>query len=1042
MTTSTDTDMPPVASTSRAQSPSSSSAISQLTESIASISILSPSSSTKLNPLSAPYIPTGILASPPPASMDDAEPEADAQILEALRSAKDRIYVLKLGENFEGLIGDRLTRNRLECPAQTTYQRLLVHRCAAYYRLQIEQHAETKALSVLIVETSRIPSRRLSELVPTLAPSEPAQPTFKIMRRDTNTPRSSAPSSRGGGGDDSADVSDSESVLSRNRKRVGMSIAEREAAYNAARERIFKQNSSMGVSASTSTASVNGSVSTTDEAESVSAVSIDDGATESEFSVAQTTVSTSSVSLSVSVEAQPTVQSSVSAPALGSRGREKRRQGSSHNSASGSQRTSPKGNGARKGRGRSTSPEYVRYDPAEHGEDLQESSSAVVGVSPQQEQEPGTSTAQDGGQYTPYGAVYSPAGYPMYAYGPAPPPGSYFPYAPHMYGPQPAPEHQPQEQQQQQQPQPQQAYGPPPPPQGGYPYATYGWVTSPPPQQQPAVQPQQQQQQPNGQYQQPIHLHPQPMTVPVQSQAQHQAPPVAASYPTASYPHPPPPGPAQYGPQPSYAPAPAQQPQQQYGPHPPPPPQQYGPPAPPPPVQHQHQQPPIPQLQFGTAPPAPPMQAFVPPPAGAPHGPVAINGSAPPHVQYQQQQQQHQPQPQAYAVIQGPSTNGYIQQPQAPPLQQQQQQYGYPATGQVYGAPAAPTQQQQIYAQPPPQVQVNGQQQQQHLTGHMYAQQMQQRPPPPPQVYGPPPPQQQHQQYVPQPQPQPAYAPPPPQMYAPPPPQQQGYIPMQQQQQAAYASPPPHQSPMHIGRTLPYYGETMQQSQPMNGRATQPRRTSGAMGPRMARRAPSSSSSIATSASSSASGGARTTADETASVASSVASSSSSSSRKTFTSTASGTHPLPPRPDWAIGMKPSPPTRTSGLPRHPNQPRPRPPQFVSSDFPPLGAGATGSSARGAWARPIAMAAMDYDRPPAKGDVELYNPRSGNRTATSTAVKKAPSASALGGTVDPAASPGDVERARTPPAGGEHHDEERALEQSDAAAADTPVPVAP
>lgn len=50
-----------------------------------------------------------ILAPPDaqPESEPEPEPEADAQILEALRSAKDRLFVLKLGESMESLILER-----------------------------------------------------------------------------------------------------------------------------------------------------------------------------------------------------------------------------------------------------------------------------------------------------------------------------------------------------------------------------------------------------------------------------------------------------------------------------------------------------------------------------------------------------------------------------------------------------------------------------------------------------------------------------------------------------------------------------------------------------------------------------------------------------------------------------------------------------------------------------------------------------------------------------------------------------------------------
>jgi hypothetical protein len=44
---------------------------------------------------------------PQPESELEPEPEADAQILEALRSPKDRLFVLKLGESMESLIQER-----------------------------------------------------------------------------------------------------------------------------------------------------------------------------------------------------------------------------------------------------------------------------------------------------------------------------------------------------------------------------------------------------------------------------------------------------------------------------------------------------------------------------------------------------------------------------------------------------------------------------------------------------------------------------------------------------------------------------------------------------------------------------------------------------------------------------------------------------------------------------------------------------------------------------------------------------------------------
>lgn len=107
--------------------------------------------------------------SPPPSSSSNSsvtslihttdapqQQEIDPQILEALGS-KDRIYVLKLGEHMEGLISDRtLTRQRIDLTPATSYQRMLVHRCSAFYGLSPETDPLTKAISVSITSESRM----------------------------------------------------------------------------------------------------------------------------------------------------------------------------------------------------------------------------------------------------------------------------------------------------------------------------------------------------------------------------------------------------------------------------------------------------------------------------------------------------------------------------------------------------------------------------------------------------------------------------------------------------------------------------------------------------------------------------------------------------------------------------------------------------------------------------------------------------------------------------------------------------------------------
>lgn len=140
----------------------------------------------------------------------------------------------------EMLINER--RTRIELTPATSYQRLLVHRCSAYHRLTIENDPSSKSITVLATSDSRIPARRLADLVP---PEMNTQPAFKIMRRSLHERRSKPHSQAGSVAGDDADSSDVEPSESgslggrSNTSKKHMTIEEREAAYNEARSRIF-----------------------------------------------------------------------------------------------------------------------------------------------------------------------------------------------------------------------------------------------------------------------------------------------------------------------------------------------------------------------------------------------------------------------------------------------------------------------------------------------------------------------------------------------------------------------------------------------------------------------------------------------------------------------------------------------------------------------------------------------------------------------------------------------------------------------------------
>ncbi|KAH9926958.1 uncharacterized protein B0H18DRAFT_1004707, partial [Fomitopsis serialis] len=235
-------------------------------------------------------------------SNTESSGEPDPQIIEALRS-KDRLYVLKLGEQMESLISERGTRITLS--PSTTYQRMLVHRCSAYYKLQPESDAATKGITVFYRSESRIPVRRICELVPL---EESAQPTIKIMRRSTNEGPKSRQNSQAGSvtGEeaDSSDVDEAGSIVSGRSGRSAatggsakrhLTLEEREAAYNEARSRIFmdfeekEKEKEKDMSANSSTFSlVSGSASTSGGGRGSSIGDLDDSAssaaTESEWS--------------------------------------------------------------------------------------------------------------------------------------------------------------------------------------------------------------------------------------------------------------------------------------------------------------------------------------------------------------------------------------------------------------------------------------------------------------------------------------------------------------------------------------------------------------------------------------------------------------------------------------------------------------------------------------------------------------------------------------------------------------------------------------
>ncbi|CAE7223226.1 unnamed protein product [Rhizoctonia solani] len=198
-----------------------------------------PRSASGLKPQS---YPCSAVPSPSPSTTDlflptaqDQRDEPDPTIIEALSGSKDRLFVLKLGDDFDNLLNERANTPGKRCTyaPSSSYQRLLVHRCAQYYKLAIE--ADAKSISVMLGPESRAPKSRISEIVPI---EQTPAPAFKIMRRTADErARAKQPGRADSTGDDQPDATAS---TEEPKRRTQMTIEERTAAYEQARSRIFQ----------------------------------------------------------------------------------------------------------------------------------------------------------------------------------------------------------------------------------------------------------------------------------------------------------------------------------------------------------------------------------------------------------------------------------------------------------------------------------------------------------------------------------------------------------------------------------------------------------------------------------------------------------------------------------------------------------------------------------------------------------------------------------------------------------------------------------
>ncbi|KAE8354477.1 hypothetical protein BDV28DRAFT_131020 [Aspergillus coremiiformis] len=177
--------------------------------------------------------------------------EPDEKLLEAMKSPKDRLLILQLEEKVRHFI-QHSKEQSLELPPSNAFGRLLAHKLGDYYHLT--HFVDNNVTSVRL---HRTPFTRLPTPLPAIHPQTnntppPAMPTMKIMRRnDIERPSTEGSAAAGSafasktGSEAGESANDGERGSSSAgatpaKDRMALTREEREAKYQEARERIFR----------------------------------------------------------------------------------------------------------------------------------------------------------------------------------------------------------------------------------------------------------------------------------------------------------------------------------------------------------------------------------------------------------------------------------------------------------------------------------------------------------------------------------------------------------------------------------------------------------------------------------------------------------------------------------------------------------------------------------------------------------------------------------------------------------------------------------
>ncbi|KAL4930087.1 putative R3H domain protein [Aspergillus undulatus] len=177
--------------------------------------------------------------------------EPDEKLLEAMKSPKDRLLILQLEEKVRAFIQSSKEQS-LELPPSNAFGRLLAHKLGDYYHLT--HFVDNNVTSVRLHRTPfcRLPPPLSLIHSATNTTPPPTVPAMKIMRRTdgerpstegsvaaSSSAASKATSEAGDSGND-ADRGGSSAGATPAKDRLALTREEREAKYQEARERIFR----------------------------------------------------------------------------------------------------------------------------------------------------------------------------------------------------------------------------------------------------------------------------------------------------------------------------------------------------------------------------------------------------------------------------------------------------------------------------------------------------------------------------------------------------------------------------------------------------------------------------------------------------------------------------------------------------------------------------------------------------------------------------------------------------------------------------------